>query len=261
MGEAIKTSMLKKREPWELMEEGEEGINSYTATWKSIWFKDGLIEVCTSTSSEPEFTHPWAWDFSEEEMNFLYDYISGKRLSPLTIQARGKLILQIDGLDELEEVIYKAELEREVKTGKGGDRKSGANRIPINMILRNKCIQYLNLLQLEGLEPTRLLERSYNPEKKSFYVHLALLFSIPLPTGEVALIWESLELEKAKATHVFKCAASEHEDIQNQIEDYLSRKDKVRSSLSSNAPADLSTQRRLRYHGRVDHDNFDFAIW
>ncbi len=259
MGEAIKTSMLKKREPWELVREGEEGINIYAATWKSIWFMDGEIRVCIS--SEPEFSHPYAWDFSEEEMNFLYDYISGKRLSPLTIQARGKLILEIDGLDELEEVVYKAELEREIKTGKKRERGEGGGRIPINMILRNKCIQYLNLLQLEGLEPTRLLEKSYNPERGSLSVDLSLLFSIPLPTGEVALIWESLELEKAKATHVFKCFASEHEDIQNQVEDYLSRKDKVRSSLNSNAPADLSAQRRLRYHGRVDHDNFDFAVW
>lgn len=259
MGDAIKSNMLKQRIPWQLVSEGEDGVNTYEASWRSIWFMDGAIKVCID--SEPEFSHSYKWDFSEEKFNFLYDYISGKRLDPLIIQARGRMINRVDGLDNLEVIIYKAELEREIIEGTTGPRGEGKNRIPINMILRNQCIQYLNILQLRDLEPTRLLEKSFNPERNSLSVDLSLLFSIPLRTGEVALIWESLELEKAKATHIFKCADDEHEQIQNQIEDYLSRKEKVRSSLNSTTEEDQIDQRRLRYFGRVDHDNFDFTIW
>lgn len=259
MREKIKSAMLKKRIPWQLEEELTDGTKKYDVSWKAIWFMDGHIKICTS--SKPTFSESYPWAFSEEKINFLYDYISGKRLNSLTASVNENGIVEIEGLDELEEVIFKAEIMREIETGTKLMKGTGGNRIPINMVNRNKCIQHLNLLQLDGLEPTRLLERGYNPKRQTSTVDLSLLFSIPLKTEEVVLIWESLELEKAKATHVFRCASSEYASIRNQIEGHLSQNGKVRSALNSRERENLNKQRQLKYIGRVDHDNFNFATW
>ncbi len=264
MGEEIKASMLKKREPWQFVEkavlEGNFEIDIYTASWKSIWFGDGFIRVCMD--SKPSFSQHFKWDFSEEKFNFLYEYISGKRLKELKFTATGDFIKSVQGLDELEELIWKILIIREVETTNGTTiRGIGSNRIPVNMLLRNQCIQLLNKFQLKELEPTRVLEKTFNPIKGGIGVDVSLLYSIPIDEYEVAIIWESLELEKAKATHIFKCLRTEYENIFSEIENYLSGTLKVRSTLNSKDADAIGQQNKLRYLCRIEHDNFDFSKW
>src|SRR5690606_7611487 len=129
-------------------------IEIYTASWKSIWFGDGFIRVCMD--SKPSFSQQFKWDFSEEKFNFLYEYISGKRLNELKITATGDFIKSVQDLDELEEIIWKILIIKEVETTNGTTiRGTGSNRIPVNMLLRNQCIQLLNKFQLKELEPSR----------------------------------------------------------------------------------------------------------
>ena len=258
MGEEIKSNQLKKIVPWKILRTDNQGGIIYEATWRSIWFLDKKINICSNNI--PTFMS-FDWEFSTESFNHLSTYISGRKLTHLTIYTKNNVITKIDGLDELEEVIYKAELLRQIKTGKSSPRGVGMNKIPINMLLRNQCVQYLNKQQLKGLEPTHIYERAYRLENSTFSVDVSLLFSIPLKTGEVALIWESLALEKSKATHIFKCKKTEHKEIQNQIETYLNKNIRVRSSLNSKEQKNIQTQAQLKYLCRIDHDNFKFNIW
>ena len=264
MAEEIKASMLKKREPWHFVEKAviqeNQEIEIYTASWKSIWFGDGFIRFCMD--SKPSFSHQFKWDFSEEKFNFLYEYISGKRLKELKITAKNDFIKSVEGLDELEELIWKILIIQEVETSNGTTiRGIGQNRIPVNMLLRNQCIQLLNNFQLKELEPTRVLEKTFNPINGGIGVDVSLLYSIPVNEYEIAIIWESLELEKAKATHIFKCLRKEYENIFSEIENYLSGTLKVRSSLNSKDADFISQQNKLRYLCRIEHDNFNFSKW
>ena len=129
------------------------------------------------------------------------------------------------------------------------------------MLLRNQCIQLLNNFQIKELEPTRVLEKTFNPNKGGIGVDISLLYSIPINEYEVAIIWESLELEKAKATHIFKCIRTEYENIFSEIEYYLSRSSKVRSTLNSKDVDAIKHQTKLRYLSRIEHDNFNFSKW
>ena len=261
MKEDLKTSMLKKKEPWQFIEklEEEEGfVSIFSASWKSIWYGDKNIRICID--SEPSFTKPYYWEFSEEKFNLLYDYISGKRLKDIKIYVSNNRIIKIEGLDDLEEIIWKVQIQKEIETGENGiSRGIGTNKIPTNMILRNQCIQLLNKLQLREFEPTRILEKTLNIIKGGLSVDISLLYSIPINDYEIAIIWESLELEKSKATHIFKCLRSEYDNILLDIEKHLSSKLKVRSSL--NSIEDIEQNKKLRYLCRIDHDNFNFNKW
>jgi cold shock CspA family protein len=261
MGEEIRSSMLKKREPWRLISKDElSGQRTFEATWKSIWFGEGHISFCMDKDSN--FSPPVVWDFSEDKFNLLYDYITGKKLNKLIVSVQKGVIVDVSGLEELEEVIWKVLITRELEDiGNTGSRGSGENRIPINMVLRNQCIQFLNKLQVNDFVPTRILEKSFNLNRDSFNVDISLLYSIPIENEEIAIIWESLELEKSKATHIFKCKESEYNTIFSEIEVYLSSNTKVRSSLQSTEKHNVKKQIELKYLCRIDHDNFSFSKW
>jgi cold shock CspA family protein len=261
MGETLKQSMLKQREPWELIYiENETAIKKYSATWRSIWFDDSEIRFCIDTNAN--FSEPFTWNFSEEKFNFLFDYISGRKLKELTIWTQNNFVYKVEGLDELEELIWKVQIQKEVETGSGLSlRNKLVNKIPINMILRNQCIQLLNQFQLNELEPTRVLEKTINLEKGGITVDISLLYSIPINKNDIAIIWESLEFEKSKATHIFKCFRDEYVEIFSDIEYYLQSRSKVRSSLNSNSIEDVERQKKMKYLCRIDHDNFDFSKW
>ena len=258
MGGEIKASMLKKREPWKFLERfylNENPHEKYTATWKSIWFGDGFIKICIEQGAV--FSPPFNWSFSEEKFNLLYEYISGRRLNKLIIVVEKGHIKSIKGLEDLEETIWKVLIIKETESSAGTTIKSiSQNKIPVNMILRNKCIQFLNQLQLKGLRPTLILEKTVNITKGGIGVDVSLLYSIPLNKEEIAVIWESLELEKHKGTHIFKCSKAEYEKVFFEIENFLSKNIKVRSKLYSKEIDDLKNQKKLRYLCRIDHDDF-----
>lgn len=264
MGEEIKSSLLRQREPWRFVKGIEDADITYTeiyaATWKSIWFDNGFIRICTGKNAE--FSSPYYWDFSEEKFNLLYDYILGRRLNELKISVSKGRINLIDGLDDLEEVIWKILIFKEAESSDGYVIKGiGQNRIPVNMILRNQCVKFLNKLQIKDLVPTRILEKTLNITKGGINIDISLLYSIPINNFEIAIIWESLELEKSKATHIFKCNKSEYSKVFSEIEHFLTSNIKVRSALNSKNSKDSKTQKILRYLCRIEHDNFNYQKW
>ena len=266
MKEEITASIYKQKEPWKLIStfncEKGDLVRIYSATWKSVWFRDGYILICIE--KEPKFSEPYFWDFSEEKMNLLNEYISGRKLTELKITVIEDKINNIEGLDCLEEVIWKLEIQREINTGNDGKNilhKTSNLKIPTNMLIKNSCIQFLNKLQIKELEPTRIIEKNYNLKNGSITIDVSLLYSIPINNFEIAIIWESLELEKSKRTHVFKCNSDEYNIIFNDIENNLVNQIKVRRKLNSCDFEDVNYQKKLKYLSGINHDNFDYKKW
>jgi cold shock CspA family protein len=262
MGDSLQKSMLRKREPWTFIEskitDDSSEICLYEATWKSIWFQNGCIKVCMD--KQPNYTNSFDWKYSEEKFNFLFEYISGRRLKKLSITVSDDQVLSIHGLENLEEVIWKILLEKEVKEkGNQGIKGIGINKVPVNMIVRNQCIQLLNNLQLKEFEPAVVYERTTSPIAQS--VDVSFLYSIPINDRDIAIIWESIELEKSKATHVFKCLRSEYKQVFSDIHLFISEMLTVRSKLNSINEEDVTKKKQMRYLCRIDHDNFDFSKW
>lgn len=266
MGEEVKQSMLRQRIPWQFIRKEDDYIRIYEATWKSIWFENKKVKILMN--DENVFSAPYDWHFSEYKFNFLYDYIVGRKLETLIIQfdiSTGK-INSIENLDALSEVLFKAEIQRLTEKG---DKEtldkllSGELMkipIPINSVLRNECLTYLNNLQLVGLEPTRLIERTISFNQRNVSLEQSFLYTIPLNNEEFAIIWESLEIDKAKATHIFRCKVNDYKDIFSDIQSFLSSYTAVRSILNSKNEL-LERKENLGYYRRIDHDNFIFEKW
>lgn len=262
MGEELKRTMLKDRIPWiEVDYEKTTYKTSYKASWRSIWFLDGQIRFCKD--KDGRFSEPWEWKFSEENFNLLYDYIKGKNLNDLSVVCHFDSILDVQGLDELEEIIWKIQIQREIDSGASGISIGGDScpKIPENIILRNKCLQLLNKLQIEQHTPIRIIEKKRYTNTDKTTLDISLLYSIPLNDEEIAIIWESLVLTKSKATHIFKCLASEYNKIFDDIQYYLSQNINVRSSLNSSEIDKVEVQESLKYLTRIEHDNFDYSKW
>ncbi len=262
MKQEMDASLLKKLESWQKISDEGNGITLYEISWRSIWFKDKQIRICMD-SSEGVFTQYYYWEYAEENFNFLSEYISGRRVEKMLVYAKGDRIEKIQGLDRLEETIYKAHIEKQTKeNGKFiGFRGEGMPRIPVNMLLRNVCLQYLNLLQIPNLEPVCVYEINSFDFDKSKHFDISVLYSILLPHDQVAVIWESQELEKSKATHIFKCGLSLYESIFEDIQSNIGMIVGIRSKLRSKDSENMQLQTSLAYFGNIDHDNMDFEVW
>lgn len=264
MKEELNTKMLKTLDSWKKIEENEDGTEVYEATWRTIWFGDKKIQVCID-SNEAILSNHYFWGYSEEVFNLLGEYIAGRRVEPLTIYYKDNQIKNIEGLEALEEVIYKAYIEKivserqSIETKKERDIKETEPKLPINLIVRNQCIQYLNLLQIPALKPTQVFEIRGDSIAKG--IDISVLFSIELPHDEVAIVWESLELEKSKATHIFKCSKKIHEVIFENIQAQIGSVTHIRSKLRSSQSDDIKLQIELAYYGNIEHNNLDFEIW
>lgn len=259
MKDEITKVMTAQRVSCEYDYTNEKGINFYNASWRSIWFLDGALKVCIKEiEGENIFSESYKWDYCEEKFNFLFGYLSKKRIENLTIQEKNGQILKIVGLEVLEQAIYKANIEKEIEE-KGVDsvlKKEGSNKIPPSLIIKNQCVMYLNELQDADKTPARILEISRDTNA-NFSTDISLLFTIT-KNNIVFVVWESLEFHKSKATHLFKMHVEEYPQYIEDISKFLGENLKVRSKLNNLQEEEKS---KLRYLGRIDHDNFDFNKW
>jgi len=260
MKEDVTNMMIAQRIPWEYKYTDEQGINHYSASWRSLWFLDTGIKVCIKkVEDENIFSPTYRWEYSEEKFNFLFGYLSKKRIEDLDIEEKDGNILKIKGLERLEEIIYKVNLEKNIAE-KGLEKvakEEGENKIPPSLIIKNQCVNYLNNLQDADKNPTRILEISKDYMSGNIHTDTSLLFSIT--KGEnVFIVWESLEFNKSKATHVFKIKLDEYSESLEKISEFLEKNLKVRSKLNSDS---FDEKEKLKYLCRIDHDNFDFKKW
>jgi len=264
----IDQGLLKKKEPWKfekIIKELNREIFVYSATWKSIWFDDKRIRICKDINSN--FTDFFNWDFSEEQFNLFIDFLSRKKISPILVFLIKDEIIKIQGLEDIEEEIWKIQLLQETNlcSNHGSMIKMhGITKMPTNMILRSRCIQLLNRLQSNELAIAYVVEKSpnsINDPSNIYNKNYSILYSIKLNEIDIAVVWESLEVEKSKRTHVFKCSKIEYEKLLSEIELNISKELYVRSRLNGTTQDDFYYQKKLKYFTGINHDNSEYKIW
>ena len=87
------------------------------------------------------------------------------------------------------------------------------------------------------------------------------MYCIPDNDKYVYLIWESVEFEKSKATHIFKCNFMDVDNYVNLIKDFLETTIYSRTTLNSSEKEDVKIKNRLNYFGRINHDSKDYSVW
>jgi hypothetical protein len=262
MKDEIMELILAERTPWHFIKTDENGINHYSASWRSIWFLDKHIRFCTNVvNDENVFSEPYACSFSEEKFNFLYKYLSRKNIEELQVQERDGRILNVNGLEFLEENIYKINFMKryypDAKSSGEYHREDEENKIPINFLNRNQCINYLNQIQDTDKKLIRIYEKIIDLTSNHISFDVSFLFTVTKYEYSV-VFWESLEFDKSKATHIFKFKVDEYDQVIKKIIDFLQNNVKVRSKLNSET---FEEKKELGYLCRIDHDYFNFDNW
>jgi cold shock CspA family protein len=255
--EKLDTKLLKKLTPWKLLDSDDDRL-IFSASWRTIWFSNNFIRFCMD---EGEFSEVYKWSFSSRDFNSLSEYFSGKRLPDLTVYCRNGVVEEVEGLDELEMIIKKIFFLKEIeKNPEYIIKDEGENRVPRNILLRNECIRILGNLTKEGTKVFRAYERVYTQKMDRQIAtdfDTSYLFCIELSHVEIAIVWESVEFEKSKATYIFKCHYDKLRTTLDRIIMFINTTIHVRSSLLQSE----EDQQNLGFIGRIEHENFNLESW
>jgi cold shock CspA family protein len=242
----------------ELIDETET-TKTYKCKWRNLYYKNGSIQVFfdKTTSSED-----YLWESAREEWNLLtQEYFNNRRIDDIiTMVDNFNHISKITGLEDIEVKIIIAEVRKNGTT----ERKTSISssqilRIIHNISARNQCINFLACQNSDYnvLDIQELVTDDYGSLRRD----VSFIFPIPNGKGKVYLIWESAEFEKSKATHIFKCASEELEDMEFKIKDFIESNLRTRSRLNSVEFDDLKVKKELQYFCRVNHDSVEYQVW
>ncbi len=231
----------------------------YKCKWRNIYFKYQRIQVFLS---KKELTTDFYCSFSRPELNLLtQEYFSNRRIDDIYVTLHNdNSIKTIEGLDSIETQIIFAEIR---KNGSTEARKSISNEEIIRMIHnvgeRNKCIRFLNEQNspYNVVDIQELVTEVYGGLRRD----ISFLYCLPDNNDSIYLVWESVEFEKSKATHIFKCKAFEVDDYIDEIKKFLESTIHSRSKLNSSEIEDVDQKKKLKYFGRVIHDSKDYEVW
>jgi len=263
MKNMVWNDILYTREPWILISESiknNQTIRVYQASWKSMWFDDKTINICID--DKPTFSKPYPWGLSEEKFNLIIGSLSGKRIRPLTIQVVDDIITEIDGLQEIEEAIWKVLIKIELKNNTDGHQTylkdlSNISKLPENIIAKNKCVELLSHYQSKEIPILLVVKMSATMKE----LEQSLLSCIQINEYEFVVVWESLEYEKSKRTHIFKCNLMEIEDSLSYIKANIINEPYLRSRLNSDNVEDHEFRIKMKYLAGINHDNTNYDIW
>jgi hypothetical protein len=231
----------------------------YKCRWRNIYFKNQSIQIFINST---ESTNDYPCIFSRKELNLLtQEYFKNKRIDDIIIDVdKTNSIKQITGLESIETQVIFAEVRKNVEVG---SRHYVSNeeviRLIHNVAERNKCIQFLNKQNspFNVVDIQELVTEIYGGLQKD----ISFLYSIPDTKGNVYLIWESVEFEKSKATHIFKCDFNEVDDYIDLIKSFLETTVHSRSTLNSSEKEDAEIKNKLSYFGKINHDSKDYSVW
>jgi len=263
MKDMVWNDILHSREPWIFVSdtiENNQTYKIYHATWKSIWFDEKTISFCID--DKPSFSLPFSWEMSEDKFNLIIGSLSGKKIKPLTIHIVDNQISEIDGLQEIEEAIWKILIKHELAKNSECQHTylkniSDISKLPENIIAKNKCVELLSHYQSNDI-PIVLVVRMSAKLKE---IEQSLLSCIQINKYEFAVVWESLEYEKSKRTHIFKCDLKEIEEFISYIKAYIMSELHLRRRLNSDDVMDNDFRIKLKYLTGINHDNANFEIW
>ena len=169
-------------------------------------------------------------------------------------------IIEIIGLENIEVQIVMAEVRKKgIAERKTSISSTQLTKIIHNVSARNQCVNFLasQNSQYNAIDIQELVTDAYGSSLRD----VSFLFPIPDRNGNVYLVWESVEFEKSKATHIFKCEENILEDSETKIKNFIEDNIRIRSRLNSVESEDIEMQKELRYFCRVNHDTVDYQVW
>lgn len=259
----------------------------YNCRWRNIYFKDGNIIIFLS---KEVVTQTYTWNFAREEFNFLaQEFFNNRKLNDLIVKIResDNYIIDIKGLDDLCEKIVFAEVQKNASINKRTEISSNTlTKLIHNVSVRNNCIKLLSAQdsQFKAIDIQEQVSEQYG----SLRHDVSFLFPIPDGQGNVYLVWESPEIEKSKATHIFRCSEDIVETLEEKIKEFIESYACIRSKLNSysnqleekienditgvnhdfvdyevleDKGKKIKKEVMPYYYTRVNHDSFDYKVW
>jgi len=237
----------------------KSGQKKYKCKWRNIYFNYQRIQVFLN---KKESTKDFYCSFSRYELNLLtQEYFNNRRLDDIFVTVNfDNSIETIVGLESIETQIIFAEIR---KNGSIESRQKISNEEVTRMIHnvgeRNKCIKFLNEQNspYNVVDIQELVTEVYGGLRRD----ISFLYCLPDNYENVYLIWESVEFEKSKATHIFRCRTFEVENYIDIIKKFLESTIHSRSKLNSSEKDDVDQKKELNYFGRVMHDSKEYRVW
>ena len=265
----FKKEMLKKINVSAIYKTNDDGSTEYHAFYKDIHFNNGFFAIKLNDEKDI-YCKPREWAFSRSAFNILHDYFSktqNKQILRITLNS----INQIDTTSELVEDLQELEKNILVIMLQKRSLDDKINRVAKNIKeaeyvkLSNKDIK--RITQEENSENVQYLFENLSNNYKPVYVNELIsddslnitksigswLFPIPLSQNDIAIVWESVKLDRA--THIFKTDKKQFESDFMKIQEFLHTPSSYkRKRLNSNESDDRTLQLNLNYWCRVDHD-------
>ncbi len=239
--------------------EKTESTRTFKCKWRNLYYKNGSIQVFLNKTISTEDYH---WSPAREEWNLLtQEYFNSRRIDDIIVTVNlNYFITKITGLENIEVKIVMAEVRKHGTTDKKTSiSASQISRIIHNISARNQCINFLARQNFEYnvLDVQELVTDDFGSLRRD----VSFIFPIPNRKGLVYLIWESVEFEKSKATHIFKCNEKDLERMEVKIKDFIEGNIRTRSRLNSAEAEDLEVKKELQYFCRVNHDSIEYQVW
>ena len=239
----------------EITEKNDKEI-VYKCKWRNLYYKNGEIIVFINKTDALE---TYVWSPAREEWNWLTnEYFNRKRIGDIYVYTRNRMIMNIIGLEEIEERIIIADIQ---KKGTLKNKRIIANeqivRIIHNVAARNKCIDFLSRQDshFNAVDIQELVSTQYGEIKRD----ISFMFIIP-NNSYAYIIWESVEFEKSKATYIFRCNVDSALLHANNVKDYIENNIHIRSKLSyESGNSDLRNE--MKFFAKVNHDSQNYEIW
>ena len=246
-----------------------EGNKVYHTSYENIYFENESFKIKLSeTNGEEVFSKSKEWGFSKLYFNLLQDYFNHRQLSQyirVTVNQKNEILTTNELIDDLRElqknilvVWLRHKKELRDTSNRSFDKLDNDLKILSNKDIKritneenSECVGYLFDNQPDRFLPIYVLELSTNEYSISSVG--SWLFSIPLKNNEVAIVWESVKLDRA--THIFKCLEKDYETVLKNIENYLMGENTLkRSRLSSKDAENVALQEELFYETSLQHD-------
>lgn len=258
-----------------LIEQQENGTKIYETSWRDIGFENRKIFINIGNNESKLLS--FNWGFSRDDFNLIVTgYIARKDLKSIKCSVVEDNITEVEGLDQLQEAIRTIERTKAKKTIdeliKEGWSPKQIREHPEFVTLSNEnllrlfgnhdCIDYLQKIQSTSMDTPLIyiVEKRPNSTTGGISFESSYLFTIILENKRIAIIWESVKLDRA--TQVFVCNEEEYFELIKDIDDFLSSLEtKKRSTLKSNTDEGRLLREKLKYRTTVEHTEYNFEKW
>lgn len=229
---------------------------TYRCKWRNLYYRNGEVIVFLNKTNA---LCAYDWAPAREEWNWLTnEYFNRKRICDIIVVVNHRHVVDIKGLDEIEERIVIADIQKNGSLNhKSKIAKEQLVRIIHNVAARNRCIDFLSRQdsQFDAIDIQELVSTKYGEISRD----ISFMFIFP-NNGNAYIIWESVEYEKSKATYIFRCDLDSALPHADNIKKYIENNCHVRSNLTSSSGFE-EVRAVLKFYGKVMHDSQKYEVW